>query len=339
MKYKYIVFFIILIAACKQKREVNTSFYYWKTVYKSDSLEHTFVNQFQSKKLYVRIMDVNNDNNYSNNPIPIAPISFADPVPDSLELIPVVFIANEIFKKDSDLPAKVLAQKITDFVHAKVKQSGKQDFKELQIDCDWTENSRSRFFALLGELRQLNTGKILSATLRLHQLKNQGKNGIPPVDKVLLMCYNMGNLRKYGPQNSILDLAELKKYADENLEVYPKAMDVALPLFSWAVVFRSEEYIGISKRTTLQNLKDTALFSRNSAGLYQAKSNLPELGLQKDDVLRYEESDLQDVKAAAEYLAKYLPSKPLNLLYYHLDRNLLKKYTFNELEEISHLLR
>lgn len=339
MNYKYIVFFIILITACKQKREVNTSFYYWKTVYKSDSLETALLKQFQSKKLYVRIMDVDLDNNYSNNAIPIAPISFANALPDSLELIPVVFIANGIFKEESNLSTKELAQKITDFVSAKVQQSGKKKFKELQIDCDWTENSRSRFFALLGELRQLNTGKILSATLRLHQLKNQGKNGIPPVDKVLLMCYNMGNLRKYGTQNSILDLAELKKYADDNLEVYPKAMDVALPLFSWAVVFRSEEYIGISKRTTLQNLKDTTLFSRNSAGLYQAKSNLPALGLQKNDVLRYEESNLQDVKAATEYLAKYLPSKPLNLLYYHLDHNLLKKYTFNELEEISHLLR
>lgn len=339
MKYKYILVFIMLITACKQKREVYTSFYYWKTVYKSDTLEHNCLKQFQSRKLYVRIMDVDLDNNYSKNPIPVAPISFANPLPDTLALVPVVFVANDVLKERADDQIKELAEKITSFVQAKTVQAGKQDYQELQIDCDWTATTRDHYFKLLNELRKVNKGKILSSTLRLHQLKNQGKSGIPPVDKVLLMCYNMGNLRQYGNQNSILDVAEFKKYAGENLAQYPKDMDIALPLFSWVVVFRDQQYAGISKRTKLNDLKDTTLFMRQKDGLYQARANLANLGLQKNDVLRYEESNLKDIRTIAQYLSSHMPEKPFNLVFYHLDHQLLKNYQFNELEEINRLLR
>jgi hypothetical protein len=339
MKYKYILFFIILITACKQKRVVNTSFYYWKTVYKTDTLENTYLKQLHSKRLYVRIMDVDLDNNYSKMPIPVAPISFANSLPDTLALVPVVFIANDVLKEHSEPKIKELAGKITAFVKAKALQAGKRDYQELQIDCDWTATTRDHYFKLLDELRKVNKDKILSVTLRLHQLKNQGKSGIPPVDKVLLMCYNMGNLRQYGNQNSILDVAEFKKYAGENLGRYPKDMDIALPLFSWVVVFRDQQYAGISKRTNLKDLKDTTLFVQQKDGLYQARNDIADLGLQKNDVLRYEESNVNDIKAIAQYLSAHLSEKSFNLLFYHLDHHLLKNYQFNELEKINHLLR
>ncbi|MBE9599660.1 hypothetical protein [Pedobacter sp. MC2016-24] len=339
MKYKYILLFIMLITACKQKRVVSPSFYYWKTVYKSDTLENAYLKQFHSQKLYVRIMDVDLDNNYSKNPVPVAPISFADSVPGTLALIPVVFIANDVLKERTEPQIKELARKITSFVKAKTLQAGKRGYQELQIDCDWTATTRDHYFKLLEELRKVNKDKVLSSTLRLHQLKNQGKSGIPPVDKVLLMCYNMGNLRQYGNQNSILDLAEFKKYAGENLARYPKDMDIALPLFSWTVVFRDQQYIGISKRVKWNDLIDTAMFLRQKNGLYQSRNTQTNLGLQKNDVLRYEESNLNDIKSVAQYLSAHLPGKPFNLLFYHLDHHLLKNYQFNELEEINNLLR
>ena len=67
---------------------------------------------------------------------------------------------------------------------------------------------------------------MLSATIRLHQLKFIGESGIPPVDKGLLMCYNMGDLHRLRISNSILETAELKKYIKQ-LSVYPLKLDVA----------------------------------------------------------------------------------------------------------------
>jgi len=336
MNYKYILFFIILLTACQKEREVSTAFYYWKTVYKQNKVENQYQNQLHSKQLYVRIMDVDLDINLKA--IPVAPINFAEHLPKQLEIVPVVFIVNKVLKDQKDVDLKQLASKITTYVNAKVKQAGKVDFKELQIDCDWTATTRDQYFVLLQEIKKLTKGKILSATLRLHQLKNQSKSGIPPVDKVLLMCYNMGNLRKSGVQNSILDVDELKKYAGKNLGFYPMDIDIALPLFSWSVVFRNNQYAGISKMVSLSNLKNIKMFNSQNDGLYVAKSDLSSFGLIKNDIIRYEESKYEDIEKAAEYLSTYLPKKPINLIYYHLDQKLLKNYEINQLEKIATVL-
>ncbi|MEE1946926.1 hypothetical protein VRU48_17500 [Pedobacter sp. KR3-3] len=335
MRYKYILFLIILLIGCQQKREVNTTFYYWKTVYKQNADESKYLQQLHSKRLYVRIMDVDG----RSEPIPVAPISFADPLPDTLGIIPVVYIVNEVFKEKTDEQVKRLASNVMRFVKGKVAQAGKKGYRELQLDCDWTASTKKQYFLFLTEVAKLNADRQLSATLRLHQLKNQASMGIPPVNKVLLMCYNMGNLRKYGKQNSILEIAELQKYAGKNLGYYPMPIDVGLPLFSWAVAFRGGQYIGIAKRLELNDLKDPALFGLDAEGLYQAKTDLPQFGLKKNDEIRYEESKPAEVREVAQYLSRYLSEKPLNLVFYHLDSTILKNYPPHELEKIGDLLR
>ncbi len=335
MRYKYILFLIILLIGCQQKREVNTTFYYWKTVYKQNADESRYLQQLRSKKLYVRIMDVDGQ----NEPIPVAPISFADRLPDSLDIVPVVFIVNDVFKNKSEAQVRQLAANVMRFVKGKVGQAGKKGYGELQLDCDWTAGTKAPYFMFLTEMAKLNKGITLSATLRLHQLKNQAGMGIPPVGKVLLMCYNMGNLRKYGKQNSILEVAELQKYAGKNLGYYPMPIDVGLPLFGWAVAFRNGQYIGISKRLAPTDLKNPALFGFDAEGLYQAKTDLPQFGLKKNDEIRYEESKPAQVREVAQYLSRYLSEKPLNLVFYHLDSAILKNHPAHELEKIGDLLR
>ncbi len=336
MNYKYILFFVILLISCKQKREVNTSFYFWKTVYQQNNTEQSYLQHFKSKQLYVRIMDVDRD--LDGEPMPVAPISFRNKIPEHIDIIPVVFIVNDLLKNTSDAALKEMAKNIMRFVNGKVSQAGKQTYTELQIDCDWTATTRQTYFTLLKEIKLLNKDKPLSATLRLHQLKNQEKSGIPPVDKVLLMCYNMGNLRKYGTENSILDVKELEKYVDKNLGYYPMPIDIGLPLFSWAVVFRNQSYAGISKRVKFEDLQIKSNFVKSTNELYMVKTDLPEFGLNKNDEIRFEASKFEDIKQSAIYLERYLSDKPINLLFYHLDEPTLKNFNRDELEEINHIL-
>jgi len=337
MKCKYILFFVILFIGCEQKREVQTSFYFWKTVYQTNAVEQSYLQHFNSKKLFVRILDVDRDLNGGISPV--APVKFKDQLPDTLEMVPVVFVVNEVLKEIGNAQLKKLASNIVQFVDGKVKQSGKSSYQELQIDCDWTATTRTNYFLLLKEIKKQLGNKTISSTLRLHQLKNQEKSGIPPVDKVLLMCYNMGNLRKYGTQNSILDVQEVKKYAGENLAYYPMPIDVALPLFSWAVVFRDGNYAGISKRLKLANLTANGAFTKMHNGLYKANTDLPEFGLYKNDEIRFEASKFEDIRKSTVYLDQYLSRKPLNLLFYHLDEQTLNNFKIYELEEITHILR
>ncbi len=181
--------------------------------------------------------------------------------------------------------------------------------------------------------------QILSATLRLHQLKNQKASGIPPVQRVMLMCYNMGNLRKYGNQNSILELSELKKYLGQDLSNYPIHTDIGLPLFRWAVAFRNRQYTGISKKLNIALLNDKNQFKFIGNNLYKAIIDLPEYGLLTSDEVRWESVSENDLKQAAVYISPFIKSDSLNIIYFHLDNDLINTYPYASLEKTTALFR
>lgn len=329
---------IALLASCRKQRVVLTSFYYWKTVYEDNATEQLYLDSLRCKRLYVRMMDVDNGD---TGPVPVSPISFKSALPSSVQVVPVVFIVNNVLKNQTAMQLNRLASKIVYYVNGKIRQSGNTSFKELQIDCDWTRSTCNNYFYLLKRIKadQTFTNKKLSVTLRLHQLKNQQSSGIPPVDRVMLMCYNMGNLRKYGLQNSILEQQELEKYLGSNLTHYPIPVDVGLPLFSWAVVFRHQNYLGIAKRLNADSLNNKQLFAVTSNNLYRLLKNLPAHGLKLGDEVRWENTTATQLKTTARYISKYVANDTLNLIYFHLDEPTLKHYTYEILEETAHLFR
>jgi hypothetical protein len=329
---------MVLLASCHHPRRVSTSFYYWKTVYKQNLAESEYAKHLHTNKMYLRIMDVDLDES-GVNPVPVSPITFQQKLPGTVEMVPVVYIINNVLKVVPKAGLMDMTNKIVHFVDAKVAQAGKKGYKELQIDCDWTADTKDNYFYLLNVLKGLAKGKTLSVTLRLHQVKNQVSCGIPPVSKALLMCYNMGNLRKYGPQNSIIEVSELKKYLGDNLGRYPMKMDIGLPLFSWAVAFRDKQYIGIAKQVNLDNLSDGNKFSPAGNNLYIAKTDMPEYGLRSKDKVRWEDAPLQSLKAIAAYIAPKLKGDSVGLVYFHLDEKVIKKYPYDELENVAEILR
>ncbi|WP_257670700.1 hypothetical protein [Parapedobacter tibetensis] len=326
---------ITLLTACQQRRKVEPSFYYWKTTYRGDSTEQQYLKETHAKRLFVRIMDIDNQG-ANGEAIPVSPIMFKEPLPDSVALVPVVFIVNNVLKNQSNPQLDDLAQKIYHYVERKVKQSGKLYFSELQIDCDWTDGTKEAYFYLLECLRErMDEAVMLSSTLRLHQVRNLRSSGVPPVDRVLLMCYNMGNLRKYGSHNSILDMQEMELYLSEYLANYPLPLDVALPLFNWSVVFRDEQYAGISKKLDAASLNDSTLFSPlQEPMLYRLEKPMPQAGLRVGDVIRREETRIADLTIAADFLSRYLPNNNFTLVFYHLDAGTLTPFSHEALQEI-----
>lgn len=327
---------VFLLIGCKRKSVIHPTFYYWRTDYQNKKDETAYLNQFKSKSLYVRIMDVD-FNPDLQLPVPVSPIKFSDPLPKETDIIPVVFIVNEVFNKIDTIQTALMADRIAKFVKAKVKQSGKPDYKELQIDCDWTKGTRNRYFKFLEQLKAnpLLKSKTLSVTLRLHQVKNIVSSGVPPAEKAMLMCYNMGNLRKFGDQNSILDQHEMDTYLKDYLSQYPLPLDVALPLFEWAVVFRNGQYAGISKRISKVQIDDKKLFKkRGNTILYDLQVDYPAAGLKQGDVVRWEHVSTEDLLATSKFLSRYLAPRDRNLVFYHLDTDLLKHFTNENLQKV-----
>jgi hypothetical protein len=326
-------YFFLLAFSCtaKEEKEVQRSFYYWKGAFRLTGKEKGILDSLQVKKLYIRFFDVDWDEE-KQKALPIAITNFLQEVPPPVTVTPVVFITNETFyqlKGEEDL--KALAQNISRLV----RQSG-AELKlgnELQVDCDWTEKTRDAYFNFLTFLRsEWPPRQQITATIRLHQLKYRTQAGIPPVDRGLLMAYNMGNLRKPGTRNSIIESSELKKYIG-NLGDYPLALDIAFPLFSWYVLFHQEQYKGIIHRVKNvdPSFKGTIRFSRDTVwNGYR---------FQAGDWLRYEDSPINEIKECTRMIREKSKDRQLSLILYHLDESNLTKYTRYELESIFNSMR
>lgn len=331
---------LFTLSTCTTKskpRQIEPSFYYWKSILTLTNLEKQKLDSLKVKTIYLKFFDVDWDE-AARKPKPVAKIQASrDELQGGFTIIPTVFITNECIQKIDSSQVKQLAENIYSLI-LEIKQStGIDSIPEIQIDCDWTEATKDKYFRLLKNVRHQTQGSRLSCTIRLHQIKFLSKTGVPPVDRGLLMCYNMGNLKNPATKNSILETDELKKYTG-NLSRYPLPLDVAFPLFNWKVLYHNNMYSGL-----IQGLPDEAFsnsFCSKSGNRYQVLKDtlLQGYDLKKGDMLRDEQSDIKEVLAAAGEISRHLKNTPLRVSLYHLDSVILSKYSTHELESIYNSL-
>ncbi len=133
-------------------------------------------------------------------------------------------------------------------------------FAELQIDCDWTAGTREAYFDFLTTLRSQWPGKQISCTVRLHQYRDREVQGIPPVDRGVLMAYNTGDLGKWETENSIVDTLAISRYVDGQ-PPYPLPLDLAVAVYDWAAVYRRDALVYLLNEPDLRELKDSSRFT------------------------------------------------------------------------------
>ena len=202
------------------------SFYYWRTDYAPDSTETKALRENAVHTLYVRYFDIDWPEK-DTAPSYISPIHF-DTLPTGYILIPVVFIHNRVFEKMNDTASAALARKIIPLI-AQLNDTARQQPTEIQFDCDWTGKTRDNYFHFLRQYRSAS-GAILSAAIRLHQLKYNDPSGVPPVDHGTLLFYQKDNSDS-GGGNAIYERSVAHRYTP-SLRTYPLTLDLALPIFS-----------------------------------------------------------------------------------------------------------
>ena len=284
-------------------------------------------------QLYMRFFDVTWDDRQAKA-VPTAPIRFADS--PTTTIVPVVFITNEVLTKLDTQAIQPLAANIANLVTQIKNRNHLKPTPELQLDCDWTAGTKDKYFNLLKSIRQwLNTHDQspvkLSATIRLYQCKYRDKTGVPPVEKGLLMCYNMGDLKNQGAHNSILETAELAKYIGR-LSTYPLPHDVALPIFNWKVYFHDGRYAGLIESLPTSELTK----AKKTDNLYTITkdTNLQGYQFQAGDQLRDEQSEYKNLLSTAQLIEKNLKQTPATVILFHLDSTNLSNYTPHELENL-----
>ncbi len=319
-------------------RKITKGFYYWKTNFKLSNFEEQKLDSLHCNTIYIRFFDID-WNAATYEPTPVAISNIKQPLQKGFSFIPVIFITQDALNKTSPYQLETLAKHFTNLLYEKCVQARIAP-TEIQIDFDWTANNQVKYFQLLKFCKKQNffKGKTLSCTIRLHQVRSFKTVGIPPVDKGLLMCYNMGNLKLPGNNNSILDVNAAERYLD-NLQDYPLPLDVALPLFSWCLLYDNQNrFTGILRDVQESDLANNSIFYKRAKNTYLVNTDTLWKGynLQKNETVRYENCAAPELYKLAGLVAKKINGPSCSLLFYHCDSTVLSKYNNYELEKIYH---
>ena len=278
------------------------------------------------EKMYTRFFDVD----YNAEAVTSGIINIQS-LPENVTIIPVVFITNKTLLNMQD--AEELADKISSLVK-KIIIAHSISINEIQLDCDWTVQTKGKYFTLLERMKHNFPEQLLSCTIRLHQIKYPDKTGIPPIERGMLMFYNMGEINST-TVNSIYNEKDAKKYV-RYVNDYPLPLDVAIPLFNWIKHYRHEKLIGLISQISPEELNNNDRISETEKGHFTMKENLIIHGqfLQSGDQLVIEEIKFETAIRAAKLVNKYLNSDTCSVILYHWDKNNPHQHDNTSIEKI-----
>ena len=290
----------------------------------------TYVESLNSKELYLRYFDIGME---AGKAEPLGKLVNKNDFDYPYEVIPTIFITNNTFLKTATAELDDLVDKTSKLLHIIHKKVSTKEMTKIQLDCDWTDSTREKYFLFINKIKEKNNWDI-SVTIRLHQVKYKERTGVPPADEFVLMCYNTGELKNIEEKNSILEPSVVKSYT-KGMSDYPHRLELALPLFSWGVLFRGGKLIKLIRNVDGSTFKDNEKFKVEGnqvevlAGTY-----LNGYYLYPEDQIRLEGVSQKTLEETADILREHL--SPSKIIYYHLDSIIIKKYDHESLEDINY---
>jgi hypothetical protein len=301
---------LAMLAACgsgaADAPPAHRAFYFWRTTFALTPAEQQAVSALHVERIYVRMFDVAWSEN-DRTTVPLGPVTLGvgATLPAGVEIVPVVYIKTEVFKHVTPAQLPMLARKVWADVQERAVALGFRP-RELQLDCDWTDSTRERFFGLVRELKTA-TALPLSSTIRLHQVKYRERTGVPPVERGTLMFYNMGKFSADPEARMIFDADSAAKYL-ARLDDYPLPLDVALPIWSWTVHLRDGLVVGLMQSTDPAELPALDFLAADGTEQFVATRSAYLHGtfLREGDILKIEVTGPAETMAAARMLAPHL---------------------------------
>jgi len=314
---------ILLLTNCnKTSNNHDYGFYYWRSTFNLNKNEQQTLNKSKVENLYTRFFDVVKQNDQF---LEVGIININKEISTDKKIVPVIFITNETWFNIKPNDIQFLAVKINERIN-KIHSNHKLNLEnEIQIDSDWTASTKNDYFKFLQALKQISK-KNITCTLRLHQVKDKLQTGIPPVDKMYLMCYATSSPLENQEQNSILDVRTLKSYL-RNLEDYPIKLDIALPIYSWGIVTNhlgKKKLINALTAEELMQNKNFKMINKNNFEVLKDDFYFG-LYLNKSFKIKIEEIAEKDIIESLNFIDGKL-DYPFHIIYYHLDERFTKNY-------------
>lgn len=311
---RLIILCVVLFAGCTTQNEndVNIEFYHWKQSYDVPSSS-------QTKPKYIKIVDIG----LIDTKLDIKYTKLTTNIDDTIE--PVVYIGNEAMKNlnINSMIANIIA-------HLK-KSSHERNYNydTIGVDCDWSDDTRAKFFDFISKLKNIS-GKKIEVTLRLHQIKYASKTGVPPADSAILMYYNMSDFKNIGTKNYILDNDTGAKYMS-GFDSYPLKLDLALPIYSQATIIRLGAVAGLMESFEQSDINTH--WQKVAPNLYTISETHYFHGrlLYKNDKIRVDTVSIKELKNAIKLL-KAVMKRPKNIVFYEWESR--NAYDANDLKKL-----
>ena len=322
IKTLYSLLLCMLLVACNQSTKPATaiSFYHWKSVFNLTPQEKECLKFNESKTLYLKYFDVVKEEGLVK---PVSVIQFQQQ--PSLNIIPVVFIKNNVFVGTDKNQTDTLVNHVSKLVQ-QINVKHHISIQHIQFDCDWTETTQELYFYFLKQFAKANPQTTLSATIRLHQIKYKLKTGIPPVTSGVLMCYNMGKIAG-DTLNSIYDRQLANKYLS-HLKTYSLPLKIALPIFTWGIQSRHGKVLNLLNKMSAHHFLNDSNFTKQTNTTFKVKNYCFKGGyyFSKDDIVKIESVSSQQLVEITDDITQYFDNKLNEVIFYDLDTINLNQY-------------
>jgi hypothetical protein len=136
--------------------------------------------------------------------------------------------------------------------------------------------------------------------------------------------------------NSIYDRNIANKYV-ASLKKYPLQINIALPIYSWAIHIREGKVIGLKNKIEVNTIKKDANFVQENKCSFKVKSDNYKSGsfYKKGDFLKFESINSIDLLEMATDLKDNSKTNPEEIIFYDLDEFNIKNYEKDIFKKVS----
>lgn len=333
-RFSLIALIAICVTSCKFEVSPTNAIYIWESNRSNiTASEKGFLAQNGIQKLYVKFFEIEKNKELGIHPTAKSEVKIPSDL-SAIEIVPTVYIRNDVFKNVEKKPLDQFAENMINLIEKRFEslcENVSQSYSEIQMDCDWTISTQKNYFYFLKKLKE-QTSVQISATLRLYPYKFPDKMGVLPVDRAMLMCYNLLSPIDAGKRNSILDLKELEKYL-KGADKYPLPLDLALPIYSSVLMYQHDQFTGIHY---LSDLKLRENLARKKGAIYHVIKDtmLDNTFLREGNQVKLEIIDNKVIQGALKIINRNVCfEEGASLSLFHLTSSQLN--TFNDAEITS----
>lgn len=326
---------VTVLTSCSPKHENTRAFYFWKTTYDLNSNDKALLDSLGIQDFYVRCFDVDLD--VWQKPVPRGVLSYSEPIVDTslhINIIPTVFIVNSLFYTFKPIDYELLSLRILNQI-----PFPDSSYNEVQIDCDWTKSTRDNYFEFLRVFKEQLNNKRLSATIRLHQFRDRDSSGVPPIDRGMLMCYNIASPKSNSTNNSIIDSKIVGQYLKGEAYYFP--LDIALPLFHWGNWSRRGEFQGLLSGWDMKDTLDQVTYKSIGHHIFQVQKDtvIGRNYLREGDKIRLEGAFDDEIEATIDLIKDNVALKNSRIAFFDWDAKKIKQHHEANLEKYFNSLR